>query len=111
MQFVTLQTVKTMLGITFDASDADLTEYINLAEGAILQHIGVPNKAALLEAMTGTEVPSQEIQDMTLASIQLAVRYAVAKLHATRGQGDIWDDLLYRFLMPYRIPGISPGTE
>lgn len=111
MQLVTLQELKDMLNITFSAQDTVLTTYGNLAEGFVLQYVGVTSKAELLERLTGTEAPSADLEDLVLASMEMGVRYAVGLMYASNGTADVWKDgLLVRLLMPYKVPGISPGT-
>lgn len=114
MQIVTLQEIKDQLSISFSGKDSDLTRYINLAEGAFLQYIKVGSKAELLERLTGTESPSEELAALTMASLEMAVSYAVGRMYnaaLANQQVDVWDKLTVRFLMPYRVPGVGPGTD
>jgi hypothetical protein len=114
MQFVTLQEIKDMLNITFNSRDTVLTKYINLAESQVLQYIGADSKADLLERIAGTESPSEAIEDMMLASLEMAVRYMVEQQNrgnvVSIGSG-LNDNLLVRLLMPYRAPEVSAGSS
>lgn len=110
MQIVTLQQVKDQLNITFTTRDTALTDLTNRVENELLQYIGVADVAGLLEVLTGTESPSDEMQALVLSALESATLLAV-HMRNQDPAADIWKGgILNRLLTPYRVPSISPGT-